>query len=124
VKQKPAVEGSALGLHRSLPKCDLPVLRQPDILVFDAQGMENDTRDAASFEFQDKQEGKIVALGRIDCIVVDEVARRGEDGLALGGFDALRCNALTGFPTLFGLWRSVVKTRRGALSSSLRIRRR
>jgi hypothetical protein len=63
VNQNPAVEGGALGLHRSLQKSDLPVLCQPDIQVFDAQGMENDTRDAASFEFQDKQEGEIVALG-------------------------------------------------------------
>jgi hypothetical protein len=63
VKQNPAVEGGALGLPCSLPKSDLPVLRQPDIQVFDAQGTENGTRDAASFEFQDKHEGKIVALG-------------------------------------------------------------
>ena len=46
-----------------LKKCDLLVPRQPDVQVFNAHGMEDDTRDAASFEFEDKQERKIVALG-------------------------------------------------------------
>ncbi|MEI8016301.1 MAG: hypothetical protein WCH20_15875 [Nitrospira sp.] len=61
-------------MHRSLQKCEFLILRQPDIQVFDADGMEHDTRDAASVEFQHKQEGEIVAFGWIDRIVVDEVA--------------------------------------------------
>jgi hypothetical protein len=55
-------KGLTLGLHRSLQKYDLQAFRQTDIQVFDADGMEHEGRDAASFEFQDKREGEIVTL--------------------------------------------------------------
>jgi hypothetical protein len=49
-----------------LQECDFLILRQPDVQVLDAQGMEHDPCDAAPFKFHDKQEEQIVALDRID----------------------------------------------------------